>query len=510
MATILMTEKYGADIYGVLNCYDRVVISGHLHPLCYAKGMTKYLYTHDIRIFDYTKFAEPLRETIRTNAQALATANGLEIEFITKHNAFRKEERIKQIIEQRGDHPGLVHIFSAMEQCPAYRPWHDKLSHHTYVQMTQGKCLHYYFYFIDPDLGLCYLRVPTWCPFRLQFYFNGHHALAAKLKQAGLAFEMADNAFLNIADVDRANQLAAELEIESLHHKLDQFAEQYCPVVKELELQYRWSIMQAEYATDIVFKAQPTLQAIYPHLLETLIQAVKPTDIASFLGRKLHGNYRNQMGNRFNKRWLGTRLKHQMGPVTIKLYDKFNIVLRIETTVNEVTFFEQYRHVQHRDGTSTTEYAPLQKTIYSLPPLAEILQAVNQRYLKFISDIETPHNGVKKLQDLTETCHDHDRRYKGFNLLSEEDASLFRLLLHGEFVIQGFSNKALRQHLPDKNSGQVTRLLKRLRVHGLIKPVNQRYRYYLTDLGRQAASLALILRETVIIPHLAYGAAASL
>ena len=136
MATILMTEKYGADIYGVLNCYDRVVISGHLHPLCYAKGMTKYLYTHDIRIFDYTKFAEPLRETIRTNAQALATANGLEIEFITKHNAFRKEERIKQIIEQRGDHPGLVHIFSAMEQCPAYRPWHDKLSHHTYVQMT--------------------------------------------------------------------------------------------------------------------------------------------------------------------------------------------------------------------------------------------------------------------------------------------------------------------------------------------------------------------------------------
>ena len=85
---MLMAERYEAGIYGVLNCYDRVVISGHLQPLCYAKGMTKYLYTHDIRIFGYTKFAESLLDAIRTNAQALATANGLEIEwFIAKHNA---------------------------------------------------------------------------------------------------------------------------------------------------------------------------------------------------------------------------------------------------------------------------------------------------------------------------------------------------------------------------------------------------------------------------------------
>ena len=125
MATMLMTEKYKTDIYGVLNCYDRVVISGHLQPLSYAKGMTKYLYTHDIRIFDYPEFAKPLRDAIRANAQAIAETNGLEIEFIKKQQAFRKEDRVQQIIKQRGDQPGLVHIFSAMEQCQAYRPWHE-------------------------------------------------------------------------------------------------------------------------------------------------------------------------------------------------------------------------------------------------------------------------------------------------------------------------------------------------------------------------------------------------
>jgi hypothetical protein len=469
--------------------------------------MTGYLYRHNIRIFDYTDFAQPLRDEIRANAEAIAEANNLEIEFIRKSKAFRKEERVKEILRRRGDHPGLVHIFSAMEPCTAYRPWHNKQTGKTYVKRTSGKCLHYYFYFIDEELGLCYLRVPTWCPFRLQFYFNGHNWLANQLHQQGLGFELHDNAFLQIEDFDTANELAAQLDVESLHAKLDRLAQQYCPVVTTLDLQYSWSLMQVEYATDLVFKQQSTLQAFYPHLLEALIQAVKPADVATFLGRKLHGNYQGEMGNRFNVRWLGSRIKHQMGPVAIKLYDKFNIVLRIETTVTNVSFFKQYRKVQHRDGTTTTQWASMKKTIYSLPALRETLQAANQRYLKFISEIETPEVGVAQLSQLAETKVEHDRRYKGFNLFTEEDTCLFRTLLRGEFAIRGFTNKDLRQHLADKNSGQVTRLLKRLRVHGLIKKVAGCYKYYLTTFGRHVVSMALKLREMVIIPGLAQASA---
>ena len=110
----------------------------------------------------------------------------------------------------------------------------------------------------------------------------------------------------------------------------------------------------------------------------------------------------------------------------MKMYYKFNIVLLIQTTVNKVSFFQQYRQVQHRDGTTTTKYAPMKKTIYSLPPLAEILQAVNKRYLKYLSDIETPDVCVYKLHRLTETQHDdNDRRYKSFNLLSERIPRFF-------------------------------------------------------------------------------------
>jgi hypothetical protein len=46
------------------------------------------------------------------------------------------------------------------------------------------------------------------------------------------------------------------------------------------------------------------------------------------------------MGNRFNIRIEGTRIKHTMGPVSLKLYDKFCLILRIETTVNDPAFFK--------------------------------------------------------------------------------------------------------------------------------------------------------------------------
>jgi len=499
----LLSERFGQEMEGVLSCYDRVVITGNLQPFCYAQGMTRYLYQKGIRIFDYAKFAEPFRERIRENVEKQAERNGIKIEFIHKKD-FRKEMRVQEVMKTRGELPGLVHIFGAMEACNSYRPWHNKSTGKTYLKSDSSKCMTYYFYFLDEQLGLCYLRVPTWCPFRLQFYFNGHAWLASKLRAQNIQFETVDNAFAHVADYALANQLAHELDVESLRQRLDTLAQLYCPVVTELELAYQWSIMQAEYATDLIFNSQQTLQTFYPYLLETLTHAVKPADIATFLGRKLSGNYQGEMGNRFNKRWLGTRIKHQMGPVSIKMYDKFSFILRIETTVNDVSFFNQYRQVQHRDGTTITKWAPMKKTIYSLPALQEVLSAANQRYLKLISSVATPEVGLEKLQSLAKTKTENNHRYKGFNLFSEEDTCLFRTLLQGEFAISGFTNKQLRQNFSDKSANQITRSINRLRAHGIIKKVGKRYKYYLTELGRQWAAMALKLREMVVIPTLAH------
>jgi hypothetical protein len=498
----LLTERYASKIRGQLSCYDRIVIQGTLPGLCYAQGMTTYLNINKIRIFDYPRFAEPLRNQLRDNAEKVAQDNGLQIEFIKKKN-FRKADRIEQIIKKRGDHPGMVHIFSAMEPCATYKPWHDKKSHRTYLRPDTSKCLHYYFYFIHDQIGLCYVRVPTWCPFRLQIYFNGHNWLAAGLKKRKIGYELMDNLFVSIDNFAKAQQIADRLNVAVIHKILDRFANRYCPIIKKLNLCYHWSIMQAEYATDIVFNRQQDLQAVYEHLTRTAIHTVKPENIASFLGRKLHGNYQDQMGNNFNTRIEGTRIKHSMGPVSIKMYDKFALALRIESTVNDVSFFKHYRTVEHRDGTQQKKWAAMKKGIYSLSALSELLMAANRRYLQFISTFEDISSGIKLLKKLSTTVVENNRPYKGFNLFTDDDQKIFESIASGEFNISGFQNKNLRSKLAHKSTAQISMIIKRLRTHGLVKKIGRSYKYYLTKIGRHVVSTGLQLKKLFLIPKLA-------
>ena len=286
MGIELLTERLKDQIGGVLSCWDRVLIFGTLPKICYAEGMTSYLYAKQVRIFDYPKFAEPFRDRLRENAERLAAAAGIEIEFLRKRNV-RKEDLVKQALAKRGEQPGLVCIFSAMEPCSTYKPWHDKATGKTFLRSDNGKCLHYYFYFIDQELGLCYVRVPTWLPCRLQIYCNGHNWLASKLRRQGIAYQLIDNAFVEIADWKRAQQLANGMEMKRLHAKLDQFALSYCPIHRDFGVPYHWSVDQCEYATDVVFKRQADLAAIYGTLTRTAIHTVKPDNIATFLGKKL-------------------------------------------------------------------------------------------------------------------------------------------------------------------------------------------------------------------------------
>jgi hypothetical protein len=262
--------------------------------------------------------------------------------------------------------------------------------------------------------------------------------------------------------------------------------------------------MQTEYATDIVFKQRQDLQNIYGTLVRTAIHAVKPERVATFLGRKLTGQFTGDLGNDFSTRIEGTRIKHAMGPVAIKVYDKHGLILRIETTANDVTFFKHYRTVEQKDGQKVYKLAPVKKTIYSLQPdLRNLLAAANQRYLAFISEIDDPTAAIKALNKISRPAEENQRTYKGFNFFAEEDQILFETLLRGEFNISGWRHKDLLRRLPKKTSPQISYCLKRLRLHGLIKRVGRTYKYYLTEFGRHVSLTGLKLKELFLIPALA-------
>lgn len=497
-----LISRYRDRLAGVLSCYDRVVITGTLPGVCYAAGMTSFLYMHQIRIFDYTRFAEPLRERIREGAQALAREAGLEIQHVAKSH-IRKEDLVATVLKKRGEHPGLVHIISAMEACDAYEPWHNKTNHKTYLRSTQGKCLHYYFYFMDAELGLVYLRVPTWCPFRLQFYFNGHNWLARKLDAHGIGYTMADNAFIRIDDWEQAQQLADSLSPDQLHRILDRYAEQCCPVRDAFDVSYHWSLMQVEYSTDLAFRSEQILQSLYVELSRQAILSVKAEQVATFLGKKITPQLAQEIGSRFATRIEGTCIKHRLGKASVKMYNKFGRVLRLETTTNDVSFFKHHRKVEHRNGTSKRAFAPIKKSIYSLIDLRDVLLGCNRRYLEYLSALDDFSAGHRNLDKLVGPKDIDSQKLKGINFFDKTEQALMRSLQRPEFNLKGMRRADLKPFLPNLSATSITRQLWRLRKLGIIKKIMGTYRYYLTRLGRSAVAACCRLTEQTIVPALA-------
>lgn len=87
------------------------------------------------------------------------------------------------------------------------------------------------------------MRVPTWCPFKLQVYVNGHSILAAELKLQGIGYSTIDNAFDYIEDFNRAQEICDSIDVKKIHSRLRDLAGTYCPVYRVFAQEYHWSIM---------------------------------------------------------------------------------------------------------------------------------------------------------------------------------------------------------------------------------------------------------------------------
>jgi hypothetical protein len=175
--------------------------------------------------------------------------------------------------------------------------------------------------------------------------------LAGKLTSEGIGYAMADNAFIRIDDFARAQQLADALRPDDLHRFLDTYANACCPVLETFAQTYHWSLMQTEYSTALVFTSEAALKPIYEQLSRQAVIAVKAENVSSFLGKKVTPQLAQEIGSRLSRRFEGTCIKHRMGSASVKIYDKYGQVLRIETTTNDVSFFKYHRKVEHKNGT---------------------------------------------------------------------------------------------------------------------------------------------------------------
>jgi hypothetical protein len=104
-----------------------------------------------------------------------------------------------------------------------------------------------------------------------------------------------------------------------------------------------------------IFRSAATLKPLYEQLARESVLSVKAEQIATFLGRQISPQLAQEVGSQFSTRIEGTCIKHRYGASSIKMYDKFGSVLRIETTINDVSFFRHHRKVEHRQRPPTRD-----------------------------------------------------------------------------------------------------------------------------------------------------------
>jgi hypothetical protein len=500
-------DRHGERIVGVLSGFDRVLFRGTLRSLEYQKGFEAFLATHRVLYKDFATFAERLSDEVKAHAKAFAKHHGRPLIYLASP-AVSKEDFARRMMRRDGIRQGLICVLTCVEPCRAFKVRRNRETRHLEFGLATRKCLFIYFYFADREFGLMHVRLQTWLPMPIQVCINGREYLAKRMDRAGIGYEQHDNCFTRIDDLPRAQQMLKDLEQRNWPVFLSALAKRLNPLMApshRLNLRgYYWTIRESEYATDVIFQSQAALKEIYPALVNHAIQHFSCKDTMRFLGRGTNRRFSGEASTNVKSRPEGVRIKHWVEENSIKMYDKEGSVLRIETTINNPRRFK-VRRPATRNGRPCMGWIPMRKSVVDISRRAELGLAANGRYLEALGVVGEPSPTRFLLDPVSKPVVREGRAYRPLRPIAPEEAKLFALLLDGQFLLQGFRNKDLRERLlgdpgPDPKArqqaaGKITRLFRLLRAHHLIRKVSKTFYYRVTSRGQHVMSTALQLRE---------------
>jgi hypothetical protein len=462
--------------------------------------------------------------------ERLAEAAGRPVVYLESSRE-RKEERALEIARADGVTEGLLAVLKCVEPCQTFTVGGNRAEQKLELRLQSGKCSHLYFYVLDPQFGLMHLRLQMWVPFSIHVCLNGRDWLARQLTRAAIGFDQRDNCFVDVDDLARAQALLSGQLQTNWSGLLDGLVTRWHPAHRTLftapPLDYYWSAEETEWATDVLFRSPAALARVYPNLLRHATTTFGSRDVLRFLGQApvVHRNTTREIISSTLTRPEGTRVKHAINSNSIKMYDKQQSVLRVETTINNPRDMKVYRTKEGDDTgakgtaakktdakktaakkTGKKEWLRLRKGVADLHRRAELSQKSNERYLETLAAVEHDEPLGDTVRPICQPTKWNGRRVRALQPLSPADNQLLAAVIRGEFALNGFRNRDLRPLLfgdaevpaaeARRQAAKITRLLRLLRGHGLIQKVPKTHRYTLTATGRQTITALQIAQQT--------------
>jgi hypothetical protein len=502
-----LMELYHDKIVGAIRGLDRIRFRGTLRWLASQRGLATFMGHSHMLLKDFSGWVNGLTAQIRDSCQSRARELGIEVRYLTR-SGIDKEKLARQIAAEKGITAGSICLFSVVEPCMAPMVKGNKALKTLEVVMAPRKCVWLYHYFDHPALGFGHVRLQSWVPFNVFICLNGRHWLERQLRKQGIGYIKDGNCFVWIEDIEAAQQLLNDQIRSNWTKMLNGLALGSCPalsqVLRPLRPEYYWSADETEWATDIMFKSTSLLDSIYPSLLHHAMCVSDSPSVMRYFGRghisvsgRITGRAPREVMTDCRRFYEGIRVKHWLNRNSIKLYNKSGSILRIETTINHTRDFKVFRRPDdnvHRPAS----WQRMRKGVSDLHRRCQLSDQCNERYADMLASAQVQ----EKLQEVVAPACNRIRKngkgYRGINPWQEQDYQLLSFLAKGEHALSGFRNKDLRGWLypqsedADKGqhrkyAGRITRRIKLLRVHGLVRKVAKENRYVLTAKGQKFA-----------------------
>ena len=506
-------QRFGSKILGVLHGFDRIRFRGTRRFLANVVGMLNFLWHRQVLLKDFKAFAGVITAEVRQAAEEVALKQGRPIEYL--HNSVMdKEAWARQLAKRDGIQQGLIGVLKAVECCWSYEVGPNRAKKKLELRGKPSKCLHYYHYFMDPEVGLVYVRLQTWFPFSVHVGMNGREWLQRQMDKIGLAYRRRDNCFTWIEDWVRAQQLMDE-QLRTdwpglLNRLLDQANAALGIIDPSQPTPYYWSMDEGEWASDLAFGSPQTLAELAPRLFRHAWLTFDSGDVMRFLGTKTvtaqgpHGNFAGEVVSDLKRRVEGTRIKHRLNGNWIKMYDKQGSVLRVETVINQTRDMKVYRS-KEGDEDGAKSWQRLRKGVADIHRRVEISQAANERYVEALASVDDSRSLAELAEAVCRAVVWQGKRSRALNPLAAEDGQLLQAVNKGEFAINGLRNRDLRELLYPKppldeaeqrrRSAAISRKLRLLRAHGLIHKIAKTHRYQLSPHGRDVINALIAARQ---------------
>ena len=494
-------EKFNDRINGFLSGFDRMIIKGHIQQFYSQSGKQHFLNSNNIMYKDFGSYANKVTETLKNHVKELTEKENREYIYLNSPKISKQDTALKQL----KDNPiesGLICTIATVELCSTLQVIKNYKTQKLELGNTNRKCTYFYFYILDPEFGLMHIKLQSWFPFMVQVYINGREYLARQLDKEGIKYERYDNSFTYIENLEKAQELADKMESVKLTGRLDAIVSKLNPYLSVIRdtfgMVYYWCVDQCEYATDIMFNSRKDLEEIYPSLVEHALVNFKCEDVMTFLGRKMHHAFQGEIVSDIKKRPQGVRIKHRMKSNSIKMYDKYS-VLRIETTINKPTEFKIYKKIETDNGPQM-RWVSMGKTIANIYRYAQVSAASNKRYLDALADAVPTGEIISEIEKITQRKKKNNKFQSGFNVLSPETCQMFSVIMDGAHTINGFTNKDIcaklfpTQFKEKRYRNKVTRLLSKLRAHGLIRKAPRSRKYFVSSKGYRIMGGILYLK----------------